>query len=213
MCDEVVLEQRHLALARRIRADRVLDPEGVDDLRFHARGNLRPVQSEQGLAKRLVVVPSDGPCCQPLEGFLQGIHIHRLDFGLDDEPRDGIEVDADHPATQPECLDHRRSAAHEGIEHDLARGIRIVTVIAVELLHEVGGRAVGRPGRLQRPQQNRPEHARRAPREPLVHLVDGLEAVALRLRQAVDLDNGEAHLDGARRSILIHCGRSQEAPQ
>jgi hypothetical protein len=50
--------------------------------------------------------------------------------------------------------------------------------------------------RLQRTEQDRPEDTRCPPREPLVRLVDGLEAVALRLRQAVDLDNREAHLDG-----------------
>ena len=159
MCDEVVLEQRHLALARRDGADRVLDPEGVDDVRLHIRGNLRPVESEQGLAEWLVVIPGDGPFRQPLEGILQGVQVHRLDLRLDNEPSDGIEVDSDHPATQPKRLDHRRPAAHERIEYGLARGIRVITVTTVELLHEIDRRSVGLPSRLQCAQQNRPEHA------------------------------------------------------
>ena len=224
MCDAVVLEQRHLTLARWIGADCVLDPEGVDDVRFHMRSNFRPVESEQGLVQWLVVIPGDGPFRQPLERVLQGIQVHRFDFRLDDEPSDGIEVDSNHPATQPERLDHRRSATHERIEHDLARGIRVVTVISVKLLHEIGGRAVSFPGRLQRPQQDCTEHAGGPSCEPLVHLIDGLEAVALRPCQAVDLDDGEPDLNGTwglvpivsrRRQCVLRCedrwGRARQS--
>ena len=53
------------------------------------------------------------------------------------------------------------------------------------------------PAGLKRAQQDGAEDARGAPGKPFVHLVNGLERIALRHGETVDLDDGEIFFDGA----------------
>lgn len=190
--DEIIGKERDLLAAIQTRANRRLDPERVDDVGVGvatARA-LGLVLFEQGLAHRFAA-PRDAPFRESVERGAQCVHVHWLDFGLDDEPRDGIEVNARDLASQAQRFDDGRAAAHKRVEDEFAVGVGVVGVVAIKFRHNVG--ACG----FEATEQNRAEHARGAAREPLVHLVDGLEGVALRHRQAIDFDDRKGKFDSA----------------
>ena len=164
---------------------------------FEFAGDFGLVETKQCFSQRSPAVPCNGPSGQALQGGLQLIQIDRLNLRLDDEPGHRIEINAGDATAQPQRLHDRGTASHEGIKNDCVLRVRIVAVILIELRHQIGGRAVRLYRRLQCAQEDRPEHAGGAPREPLVHLVDGLEGIPLRDRQPVDSHDGKSHFDGS----------------
>lgn len=175
--DEIIEKERNLLAAIQTRANRGFDPERVDDVGVGvatARA-LGLVLFEQGLAHRFAA-PRDVPLRESVERGAQCVNVHRFDFALDDEPRDGIEVNARDLTSQTQGFDNSRAAAHKRIEDKSAVRVRVICVVAIKFRHNVGASG------FETTKQNRAEHARGAAREPLVHLVDGLECVALRHR-------------------------------
>ena len=135
--DDVVVKKRNLFLAVRIRANRMLNPESINHIRFNSGFHFGLVQTQKSISEGFSSIPIYRALGQPLECFLKLLQVNRFYLGLDDKPGYRIEIDADNITSQPEGLDDCGTSSHKGIKNCFPLGIWVMGVVLIKFLHEV----------------------------------------------------------------------------
>ena len=132
--DDVIGEERDLLAARGVRAYGRLDPKIVDNVGARQAADFlrRPgrrclVEVEQGLAKGFAR-PRDLAAGKAIEGRVQFPGVNGFYFRFDDEPGDGVKVNAGDSAAEAKGLHDCGAATHEWVEDGLAVGVGVVGV-------------------------------------------------------------------------------------
>ena len=148
----------------------------------------------------------------------QRLHLGPLDLGqlvAHHEPGDRVEIGPIHLHAEAGTLDDGGAAAHEQVG-DLEPGERaarlVIAVVGVPDPLGGRGRIVRRLGRGG--DQQRPKHARPAPRPPLRHLVDRLAGVPLDGRHLIHRQDRKIDFQAGRRALRVgevHGGKRPRA--